>query len=171
MILEIIYYLLPAYFANMTPVFTRKILLRWSTPVDFNFKFLGKPLFGSHKTWKGLILGIIVAIIVALIQSRFKTGLEIYDYSSPILFGFLMGFGALFGDLVKSFAKRRIGIKSGAKWIPFDQLDFVIGALILTWPLNILSSVQITYALLISFVLHILVNHSAFYLKIRNEKW
>jgi hypothetical protein len=32
-------------------------------------------------------------------------------------------------DSVKSFVKRRVGIAPGAPWIPFDQLDFVIGAL------------------------------------------
>jgi CDP-2,3-bis-(O-geranylgeranyl)-sn-glycerol synthase len=39
--------------------------------------------------------------------------------------------GALFGDIVESFFKRRIGKERGESWYPFDQLDFVLGALIL----------------------------------------
>jgi len=38
-------------------------------------------------------------------------------------------FGALIGDIVESFFKRRIGKVRGQDWIPFDQLDFILGAL------------------------------------------
>jgi len=38
-------------------------------------------------------------------------------------------FGALIGDIIKSFFKRRIGKKRGQDWIPFDQIDFILGVL------------------------------------------
>jgi CDP-2,3-bis-(O-geranylgeranyl)-sn-glycerol synthase len=38
-------------------------------------------------------------------------------------------FGALFGDITKSFFKRRVGKNRGEDWIPFDQIDFIAGAL------------------------------------------
>ena len=38
-------------------------------------------------------------------------------------------FGALLGDIVESFFKRRVGRKRGENWIPFDQLDFILGVL------------------------------------------
>jgi CDP-2,3-bis-(O-geranylgeranyl)-sn-glycerol synthase len=38
--------------------------------------------------------------------------------------------GALTGDLLKSFAKRRIGKEPGESWAGFDQYDFVAGALL-----------------------------------------
>jgi CDP-diglyceride synthetase len=34
------------------------------------------------------------------------------------------------GDAVKSFFKRRLGITPGKSWFPFDQLDFVLGAIL-----------------------------------------
>jgi CDP-2,3-bis-(O-geranylgeranyl)-sn-glycerol synthase len=38
------------------------------------------------------------------------------------------------GDSVKNFVWRRLRIPPGAPWIPFDQLDFVLGALVLVAP-------------------------------------
>ena len=83
----------------------------------------------------------------------------------------LMGFGALTGDLIKSFFKRRLGIRPGARFIPFDQTDFVVGALVFIMPVCSLTLKIFIVSLLLSFVLHIIVNHIAFYLRIRNEKW
>ena len=82
-----------------------------------------------------------------------------------------MGSGALVGDLIKSFFKRRLGIEPGDRFIPFDQTDFVIGALVFILPVFDVTFNLFIVSLLLSFVLHILVNHLAFYLKIRNEKW
>jgi CDP-2,3-bis-(O-geranylgeranyl)-sn-glycerol synthase len=45
----------------------------------------------------------------------------------PLLFSLCCG--ALLGDVIESFFKRRIGKDRGQDWIPFDQLDFLIGAL------------------------------------------
>ncbi|HSX27706.1 MAG TPA: CDP-archaeol synthase, partial [Patescibacteria group bacterium] len=44
--------------------------------------------------------------------------------------GMLLGIGALTGDAMESFFKRRRGIKSGSSWYPFDQIDYIIGGLI-----------------------------------------
>jgi len=49
----------------------------------------------------------------------------------PIVFSIC--FGALLGDIVESFFKRRKGIERGKDWIPFDQLDFIIGVLFLSF--------------------------------------
>ena len=40
-----------------------------------------------------------------------------------------ISFGALIGDIIESFFKRRIGKGRGEDWIPFDQIDFILGAL------------------------------------------
>lgn len=82
-----------------------------------------------------------------------------------------MGFGAIFGDLIESFVKRRLEYEPGKPFVPFDQTDFVIGALIFVYPIANLGLNKILIILLLSFVLHIAVNHFAFYTKIREEKW
>ena len=173
--LKCFYLMLPAYFANMAPVMVKRINL-FAFPIDFNKKLNKNPVLGKNKTFRGLIFGVIFAVIASYLQFRlyyagFFREISFFDYQGWLLFGFLMGFGALAGDLVKSFFKRRLGIGSGAKFVPFDQTDFVIGALVFIMPVFDLTLKIFIVSLLLSFVLHIIVNHVAFYLKIRNEKW
>ncbi|MBU0628148.1 MAG: CDP-2,3-bis-(O-geranylgeranyl)-sn-glycerol synthase [Nanoarchaeota archaeon] len=168
--------MLPAYFANMAPVISKNWLKFLAKPVDFGAKFKGKELFGKNKTFRGFVFGVLFAIIIAYLQFLlyrfdFFNGLSFIDYSNWILVGFLLGFGALLGDLVKSFFKRRAGISSGKPFVPWDQLDFVIGSLVLVSFVTTLSWERLTYIAIISVVGHVVVNHAAFYLKIRNEKW
>ena len=174
-ILKCSYLMLPAYFANMAPVIVKKIRL-FDLPIDFNKKMANKPLLGKNKTFRGLIFGIVFAIIISYLQflmqnAGFFRSISFADYKNWALLGFLMGLGALTGDLVKSFFKRRLSINPGEKFIPFDQTDFVIGALVFVMPVFGLTLKIFVVSLLLSFVLHIIVNHIAFYLRIRDEKW
>ena len=174
-LLKCFYLMLPAYFANMAPVMVKKINL-FAFPIDFNKQINNTPVLGKNKTFRGLVFGVIFAIIVAYLQSLlynagFFRNISFFNYQNWLLFGFLMGSGALMGDLVKSFLKRRLGIKPGAKFVPFDQTDFVVGALIFIMPIFDLALKIFVTSLVLSFVLHIITNHLAFYMKIRNEKW
>ncbi|MBI2656966.1 CDP-archaeol synthase [Candidatus Woesearchaeota archaeon] len=167
--------MLPAYFANMAPVIVKKINL-FAFPVDFDRKLNNKPILGKNKTFRGLVFGIVFSIIIAYFQFllyniEFYKNISFFNYQNWLLFGFLIGLGALTGDLIKSFFKRRLGIEPGEKFVPFDQTDFVVGALIFIMPIFKLTLKIFFVSLLLSFVLHIIVNHIAFYLKIRNEKW
>ena len=133
-------------------------------------------IFGKNKTYRGLIAGMLAAIIVAYTQFFLNGGnifadLALVDYSNWLLIGLLLGLGAMFGDLVKSFVKRRIGLKPGMPFVPFDQLDFVFGALIFVYPVAKLSMEKIAIILFISFILHMVINHIAFYTGIRKERW
>ncbi len=170
-VLQCFYFMLPAYFANMAPVIFKNNFKKLAIPIDF-----GKNIFGKNKTYRGLIVGILLAIIIAclqsiLYQSNLFKNLSFINYSNWLLIGFLFGFGALFGDLIESFIKRRLNIKPGKSFFPWDQLDFVFGALIfISFKVNLTFKMVLTI-ILISFVGHILINHLAYYLKIRKEKW
>ena len=174
-LLKCFYLMLPAYFANMAPVIVKRIDFL-AFPVDFSKTLGKKPILGKNKTFRGLIFGIVFAIIISYLQflmqnAGFFRSISFADYKNWALLGFLMGLGALTGDLVKSFFKRRLSINPGEKFIPFDQTDFVIGALIFIIPVFALNLKIFFTCLILSLVLHIVVNHIAFYLKIRNEKW
>ncbi|MBI2541659.1 CDP-2,3-bis-(O-geranylgeranyl)-sn-glycerol synthase [Candidatus Woesearchaeota archaeon] len=174
-LLKCFYLMLPAYFANMAPVMVKKVNL-FVSPIDFNRQINSKPVFGRNKTFRGILFGIIFAVIIAYAQFliydvEFFRNISFLTYQNWLSFGFLMGFGALAGDLIKSFFKRRLGINPGERFIPFDQTDFVVGALAFIMPIFDLTLKIFMASLLLSFVLHIAVNHIAFYLKIRNEKW
>ncbi|MBI2134727.1 CDP-2,3-bis-(O-geranylgeranyl)-sn-glycerol synthase [Candidatus Woesearchaeota archaeon] len=174
-ILQCFYFMLPVYFANMAPVIAKKInFLKF--PIDFGREIKNKPILGKNKTFRGLFFGVIFAIIISYIQYYlYKNGilfdLAMIDYSSWLLLGFLMGFGAIFGDLVKSFFKRRLGYEPGKPFVPWDQTDFVIGALIFLFPIVKLPIDKIMIIIILSFILHIIVNHLAFYTGVRKEKW
>ncbi|MEK6936658.1 MAG: CDP-archaeol synthase, partial [Nanoarchaeota archaeon] len=148
-IIEELYFALPIYISNMTPVFARKIPL-------FNYP-INKKLFGSHKTVRGFISAVIAAIIVIYIQLylydiSFFRKISIINYSQENIFllGFLSGFGTITGDLIKSFFKRKKGIKPGHKWVPFDQLDFMVGALLVLYPFIKLTFRSISILLLLT---------------------
>ena len=166
LILKTIYFFLPAAFANMAPVLFKNI--------NFLNKPINKRLFGSHKTYRGFFFGIILAIALSFIQlllNNFNFSIIQYTATNFLLFGFLLGFGAMLGDLAKSFFKRRIGIKPGKSLILFDQLDWIIGAIILTFPIINYSLIQILSLLVIYGSLHPLINLLGYILKIKRNKF
>jgi len=175
LIIKCFYFMMPAYFANMAPVLFRKINFL-NHPVDFNRKIKNTPILGKNKTYRGIFFGVLSALFIAYLQfyfykyDFFRT-ISLYNYSNWLLIGFLLGFGALIGDLAKSFIKRRRNIMPGQRYIPLDQLDYSVGAILLFSFYNILSLDKILIIIIMGFFLHIIVNHIAFYLKIRGEKW
>lgn len=176
LILQCFYFMLPAYFANMAPVMVKSAFNKLAFPIDFNQKIKDKPILGKNKTFRGLIFGVLFAVIIAYGQFLFYDNnifadIAIVNYSNWLLIGFLLGFGAIFGDLVKSLVKRRMNYKPGKSFVPFDQIDFVLGALAFVYPLVNLSLKKMITILLLSFILHVIVNHIAFYSGIRKERW
>ena len=175
--LTCIYIMLPAMIANMIPPLVKKVPFL-DIPVDFNKTWHGKPIFGSHKTYRGFFFGILGAIIVSYIQSLLyiypefqKISFFDYTQTSFILIGFLIGFGVLFGDLVKSFFKRRVSVKPGDKFFPWDQLDIVFGALLLISIIKIPSWQMILFYIITGPALHIFFNHLGYWLGLQKVKW
>ena len=84
----------------------------------------------------GIVTGIVAAGIQAFLffKTDFFRANTLVDYGQVdfILLGALMGGGALMGDLVKSFIKRRQNQPPGKPWFPWDQLDWIAGAMLLS---------------------------------------
>lgn len=121
---------LPAGMANMTPVILAKtpLLSELNFPLDFNLKLRGLRLLGKGKTIRGIIGGVLAGITVAWMQLLLNFDLEY----NPIVWGGLLGLGALGGDALKSFFKRQLNIDSGKSWFPFDQSDYIFGGILLS---------------------------------------
>lgn len=168
LILKSLYLFLPAYVANMAPV-----LFRW-------LPFLDKPvqekIFGKNKTWRGLVVATLCGGFIFFIQKVLYgqgfDSLAIIDYSDfSVLYGFLLGAGAILGDLVKSYLKRGYEVAPGERWFPWDQLDFVFLGLTFSLFMYVPPAEVVLILLIASPVLHILVNHIGYWLGIRKEKW
>lgn len=176
-VLALMYFFLPAYFANIAPVLCRKVCRPLAVPIDGGKRLFGKPIFGDNKTWRGLLAAVIIGTGTFIVQTwLYKNGyaqsLAIFDYTTmPIFLGAVLGFGAILGDLTKSFLKRRIGIKSGSPWYVVDQIDYVIGGILLCAPFFFPGWVEFFTLIVVSIALTIGANHLGYLLKFRTVKW
>lgn len=141
-ILETLWLFLPAMAANMAPVFFARYnwLASLNKPLDNYQTWRGRRLLGDNKTVRGLISGVAAGLLVGLMQfyaSRLTalSGISLINYSSLIVAltaGGLLAFSALMGDAIASFFKRQLNIAPGRHWVPFDQIDFIIGAFLIS---------------------------------------
>lgn len=166
LIIKSLYFFLPAYVANMAPV-----LFKW-------IPWLNKPvherLLGTNKTWRGIIVATIMGTIVfALQKCAYAAGFTswaLIDYSGfSILLGALLGFGAIAGDAIESYYKRKQGIPPGQPWIPWDQLDFVFGGIVMGFFFYVPPAEVVLVLVVISPILHIATNYIGYLLGIRKS--
>jgi CDP-2,3-bis-(O-geranylgeranyl)-sn-glycerol synthase len=195
-VLRALWLFLPAYVANMSPVFTAKLIPAWKAPIDGGrLAKDGRRVLGPGKTWRGLVGGTVTAGLATLLLSHTAAGPFSQDdfglRSTPaassdmgiVLFGALVGFMALVGDAVKSYFKRRRNIERGRSWFPFDQLDFVVfgllgvalGAPLLApgWVRDAFLADWVVLAtlLVLTPLLHLLVNRIGYWLGLKEVPW
>ncbi len=164
-----LWFLLPAAIANVAPIVAAKLPLmrRWETPIDGGKTWRGLPFLGAHKTWRGLLSGIVMGgLTFWLQQTAYRHGGWTHTIAYSVnyahiswLLGPLMGLGALGGDAIESFFKRRHHVASGKPWIPFDQLDYIIGAVLVSLPFVVLPAAVYVWIFIIWFGMHILFSY------------
>ena len=159
LIVEALKFIFPAYCANATPV-----LAGGGTRIDFGKNFYdGKRIFGNNKTFRGFFFGLAIGILVG--------SMECVLFGFPILFIMLIPLGALVGDLAGAFLKRRLGIAPGGLLPIVDQVDFVIGAIVFSFPLAIVSWELAVTVLLITPPIHLFTNFLAYKMKLKRNPW
>ncbi len=165
--------MLPAYLSNPTAV-----IFGGGKPVDLGKNWIdGRRIFGDGKTFRGLIGGTACGIAAGLIQMQ-VTSLQFLG-AFNIISILTLSFGALLGDMVKSFFKRRLGYERGAKFPLVDQLDFVAGAWILTYifdPMwfseNFIAAPWIMVTvILFTPLLHRMTNIIGYCARLKKEPW
>lgn len=190
-ILTALWLMLPAYLANMLPV-----LVGGGAPIDGGRVWRdGRRMLGDGKTWRALLLAppLAAALTIVLQWLAGRPGWWGDHFPgwgpSPwfLLVAYAMGLGALSGDALESFVKRRTGRERGERWIPWDQLDFILGALLFglvattmlaiagvvtpndffrmfTWP-------RLVVIVLLTPALHLLVNFLGYKLGLKDVPW
>lgn len=178
-VLFVLWFFLPAGLANVTPIFTAKIpfLKGFDYPLDFYATFRGKRVLGSHKTIRGLLSGILVGILTVYLQIYLYEHVSLVrsfvfvDYSAinPVLFGLLSSVGALGGDALKSFFKRQLDMPPGKSWVPFDQVDYILGGTVLTSFYIRLTLVQYIYLIIIWSLIHLVASFIGYLLRLKDS--
>lgn len=106
-------------------------------PMDFGriWRRDGRRVLGSSKTWSGFLFGTFAAVPFGLLQAYLillaPPSLAIVPTFGPSVLAatplvLLLSGGALTGDAIGSFVKRRLGRPSGARTFLLDQLPFVL---------------------------------------------
>ena len=105
--------------ANAVPVIVAQFARnRWNSPLDFGWVLAdGERLFGSHKTWRGMMSGIAAC-----------AGVGVLFGVTPVL-GAGFACVSLIADAVSSAAKRRLRLKPGTEYPGLDQIGEALAPL------------------------------------------
>lgn len=147
--------------ANGTPVIAKKILGRYfAWPVDGGALFIdGKPLLGSSKTIRGLVLSVAVTAAGAdLLGLAWQTG---------ALFASL----SMLGDLFSSFIKRRLGKPASSRAVGLDQVPESLFPLLGCQRILELSLVDVIAVVVIFFVGGLLLSRLLYKWHIRDHPY
>lgn len=168
--------MLPAYIPNNVAVLTGG-----GRPVDGGRTLGGSRLLGDGKTWRGTILGALAGTLVAFALDAIvapmgsTVGVELPGF--PVLVALGLPVGAMGGDMTASFVKRRMGQSRGSAVPGLDQLDFVVGALLLTavlapdWFGATFSLSVLLVVVVLTPILHVGTNILAYAVNLKSEPW
>ena len=177
------WYVLPAYVANGFAVFGK--FVRYRHAIDGGRALEdGQPILGPGKTWEGFLIGFISGVLIGILQiltAPFLHDLIVqYLYLPPELrpivlvtlpVVILVALGALVGDLIGSFIKRRFSIARGRPAPLLDQLDFLIGAMLLGALITPIPLVLAIFLLIVTPIIHLLANIIGYLLRLKQEPW
>ncbi len=153
-VLLALYFFLPAYVANFVPG-----VIGHGRPVDLGRNFVdGRRILGNGVTVRGTVSGILGGTIIGFLQGQ-------------LLLGFILGVGAMGGDMAGSFIKRRLGKSSGSPLFPLDQLNFVFGGLFLA---SFLVSIPLDFILVLVLLTpfgHLAINKLGYHFNMKEVPW
>ncbi|MGB9964629.1 CDP-2,3-bis-(O-geranylgeranyl)-sn-glycerol synthase [Halobacterium hubeiense] len=171
-----VWVMLPAYVPNNAAV-----LAGGGRPIDGGRTWGGKRVLGDGKTWRGTAVGTLAGVALALalnaVEHAASDALDVALPAFPPAAMVALPAGAMLGDVLASFLKRRTGRERGAAFPLLDQLDFVVVALALaavaapawfgaTFTLDVVVAI-----LVLTPLLHVLTNGIAYLLGLKHEPW
>lgn len=178
--------MIPSYAANGIPT-----LVGGGAPIDGGRVFSrdNRRVLGDGKTWRGfysgMVAGILLGIAEFLSEPIFRPFLvEFFPNHSfswvgdirIIICAFLLSFGALLGDIIGSFFKRRINLKRGQSALFLDQLGFLVVGLFLVfitlpYSIDLPANILLLYGAIllpVTFVIHISSNLVGYFIGIQD---
>ena len=182
--------LLPTYVANGTA----PLSLGRGPKMDFGRKWPGdgRPWLGQSKTWAGFLIGGTIGLLVGLFEQYLllaaPPSLQIVpafaaSLGSAVLPVALISYGALIGDALGSFVKRRIGMESGGRSPLLDQLPFILVPMALIgvfvpnlfltafWPGGMAGVLIVSWVVILSLFLHAGFNLVGYFAGLKKVPW
>jgi CDP-2,3-bis-(O-geranylgeranyl)-sn-glycerol synthase len=173
--------MLPAYIPNNAAV-----LAGGGRPIDGGRTLGGSRMLGDGKTWRGTTVGWAAGAALALALNAIHLdagdvlGVSLPEF--PLVIVIALPLGAMLGDIGASFLKRRTGRERGAPFPGVDQLDFVVGALLVagvadllfvspSWFDETFTVPVLVVVVVVTPLLHVLTNGLAYALGLKDEPW
>lgn len=168
-----LFFLIPLYAANGGALLIGTLYP--SSPLDANKKFFdGQAVFGKGKTWSGTIGGIVLGVLLGTIAWIIAGPTNPFFTSLPIaypLFCLVVGVGAIVGDILGSFIKRRLLLPPGSASPVLDQLDFVAGAYIIATPFYQALAEEVLFVCVFTLFTHTASNYLAYKAGLKKVPW
>lgn len=168
--------MLPAYVPNNAAV-----LAGGGRPIDGGRTWGDRRILGDGKTWRGTAAGIVAGLALAGVLTVLADPVgDALGFAVPAfdpLAALGLAAGAMLGDILASFLKRRTGRQRGAMFPGLDQLDFVVVSLPLTaalatdWFRDVFTWDVILVVVVLTPLLHVTTNMIAYKLELKNEPW
>lgn len=175
-VLSALWIVIPVYVANSIPV-----LAGGGRPIDDGRRWRERRILGDGKTWRGAILGTVAGALTVLVLNQISSlatsilGLSVPAFPTSAVVA--LPLGAILGDIGASFVKRRMDRERGSPVPVLDQLDFILGALIVTWMVApawfgaVVTPGVAFIVLLITPFVHRLSNVAAYVMRLKDEPW
>jgi hypothetical protein len=159
------------------------LLSKLARPIDHGKMLNNKPLFGSNKTYRGVVavaLGTAAGFGIQMIlhSQNLLPDYELIPHKSfaSILIGFGMGAAAMLAELPNSLLKRQLGIEpggvaSGIRSVIFyvlDQVDLLIGVWLVIWPFVDVTVLRLLLSVAFLFIAHQIISVLGYHLGMRS---
>jgi CDP-diglyceride synthetase len=147
--------------ANLAPILVAWLLgARFDTPLDGGLTLAdGRPLFGPGKTLRGVLVSILCTAGTAPLLA------------TDAALGAALGAGAMAGDLLASFCKRRLGLTAHARAFGLDQIPEVLLPLLLLRPWLPLHWREVAMVVLVFVLLDIVLSRVLYRLHVRERPY
>jgi len=175
-LLTALWAMLPAYVPNNAAV-----LAGGGAPIDGGRTWGGRRVLGDGKTWRGTLVGTLAGVALAVgldaVAPAVSGAVGVDLPGFPLIAGVALAAGAMLGDILASFLKRRTGRERGASFPIVDQLDFVAVSLALTalaapgWFGDTFTLPVIAAVVVVTPLLHLATNAIAYALGLKEEPW
>lgn len=149
------------FVANGTPVVAKRIWgPRFAYPLDGGVRFFdAQPLFGPSKTIRGILSSILVTALSApVVGLNWKVGA-------------VVGGAAMAGDLLSSFAKRRLRLPPSSRATGLDQIPESLLPLLVCRGMIPLTFVEILVGVALFFVGGIVLSRVFYALRLRSHPY